>query len=296
VLRSQQRRLTAGPDTTLRFPMVDGTGDILVGLLNRPANPGVCPLAVLIHGLTGCAESHYMFATAASLLARDMPVLRLSLRGAGASRSQCQQQYHAGRTEDLRAVIAQLPADLTRNGVVLVGYSLGANMLLKLLGEGTPAGVRAAVSVSAPIDLAETSRRMMSPRNFFYHRWIVARMKEEALGMPISPETRAIIQGVRTCYQFDDRFVAPRNGWASADEYYAVNSAVGFLDRIAVPTLVIHALDDPWIPATAYLSFDWRSNPYLTPLLPGRGGHVGFHGTGAEPWHDQCAARFFQSY
>jgi pimeloyl-ACP methyl ester carboxylesterase len=74
--------------------------------------------------------------------------------------------------------------------------------------------------------------------------------------------------------------------------YYTVNSAKGFLDRIRVPTLIIHALDDPWIPATAYRSMDWNANPCLTPLLPEHGGHVGFHDGQAETWTDQCLVRF----
>jgi hypothetical protein len=293
----QNFRLEDYPEKRLRFRMWDNTGDVLHGILNQPAEPGDFPLVVLVHGLTGCAESHYMRASAAILLRRGLSVIRLNLRGAGPSRSFCVEQYHAGRTEDLRAVLAQLPEELTRSGIVLVGYSLGANLVLKLLGEGTPERVIAAAAVSAPIDLNETSRRMMSRRNFLYHRRVVARMKEEVLGMPIPDAYRSIVQNVRNCYEFDDRFVAPRNGWSGADEYYEVNSVVRFMGRIGVPTLVIHALDDPWIPADAYLSFDWASNPCLTPLLPRHGGHVGFHGAGgSEPWHDLCLLEFLKGF
>jgi alpha/beta superfamily hydrolase len=140
--RSRLARSTA---EGLRFSMADGTGDVLLGLLNRPEGEAAPdkPLAVLVHGLTGCAESSYMLATASALLRRGYGVLRLNLRGAGPSRPLCRQQYHAGRTQDIRAVLAQLPADLTRSGIVLTGYSLGGNVVLKLLGEGTPPGVRA---------------------------------------------------------------------------------------------------------------------------------------------------------
>ena len=296
VLMRQRYRPEDHPQKQMRFRMPDGTGDVLHATLNQPAEPAAdLPLAVLVHGLTGCTESHYMRATAAVLLRRGMRVLRVNLRGAGPSRPFCQEQYHAGRTEDLRSVLAQIPEPLTRSGIVLVGYSLGANLTLKLLGEGTPAGVVAAAAVSAPIDLSETSRRMMSRRNFFYHRRVVARMKEEVLGMPIPEQYKAAVRKVRNCYEFDDRFTAPRNGWRSADEYHQVNSAVRFMGGIRVPTLVIHALDDPWIPADAYLSFDWNSNPGLTPLLPRSGGHVGFHGAGADPWHDQCLVKFLEA-
>jgi predicted alpha/beta-fold hydrolase len=113
------------------------------------------PLAILIHGLTGDEDGAYMHATATALLAAGLPVLRLNLRGAGASRPLCRGTYHAGRSEDLRAVVARLPSDLARDGVVLVGYSLGANMVLKFLGERDCAvPVRAAAAISS-----------ISPRN-----------------------------------------------------------------------------------------------------------------------------------
>ncbi|EWY38902.1 alpha/beta hydrolase [Skermanella stibiiresistens SB22] len=283
------------PEKRMRFRMLDGTGDVLHATLNWPAEPsGDLPLAVLVHGVTGDTESHYMRASAAVLLRRGLAVLRLNLRGAGPSQPFCVEQYHAGRTEDLRMVLAQIAAHLTRHGIVLIGFSLGANLTLKMLGEGTPERVIAAAAVSAPIDLAETSRRMMSRRNFFYHRRVVARMKEEVLGMPVPESYKAIVRQVRNCREFDERFVAPRHGWSGADEYHEVNSAVRFMGRIRVPTLVIHALDDPWIPADAYLGFDWGSNPWLTSLLPRGGGHVGFHGAGADPWHDQCIVSFLK--
>jgi hypothetical protein len=297
VLLRQTFPLEDFPEKRLRFRMPDLSGDVLHGILNRPAEPRGLPLIVLVHGLTGCAESHYMRASAAILLRRGFTVMRLNLRGAGPSRPFCVEQYHAGRSEDLLAVLAQLPEQLTGSGVVLIGYSLGANQVLKLLGEGAPESVIAAAAISAPIDLAETSRRMMSRRNYIYHRRIVARMKEEVLGMPIPDIFRPIVQGVRTCYEFDDRFVAPRNGWKSADEYHQVNSAVRYMDDIRVPTLVIHALDDPWIPGDAYLNYDWAANPRLTPLLPRRGGHVGFHGAdGPDPWHDRCVLEFLKGF
>ncbi|MGH6958968.1 MAG: alpha/beta fold hydrolase, partial [Dongiaceae bacterium] len=108
-LRSYLRRpspdLTPHAAETVEFTTADGSGDTLLATLNRPAAAAHRPLVVLIHGLTGCAESTYMLATARHLLDRGHPVLRLNLRGAGASRPRCRFQYHAGRSEDLRAVI-----------------------------------------------------------------------------------------------------------------------------------------------------------------------------------------------
>ena len=282
----------------LELPLADGSGDRLSARLERPPSGGEGPLVVLIHGLGGSEESAYLHASAAALLAAGRRVLRLNLRGAGPSRPLCAQQYHAGRTRDLHDALAALPPGLLEEGVVLVGFSLGGNMLLKFLSEIDADGVvRAAVSVSAPIDLAAASRRFLEPRNLVYHRYLLRGMQEEALGegAALTEEERRVIPEVRSILEFDERIVAPRNGYAGAADYYAKNHARQFLAAIPVTTLVIHALDDPWIPGEAYTSFDWSGNPKLVPLLPAGGGHVGFHGAGTRlPWHDRCIARLLE--
>ncbi len=286
--------LARWPHEPLLFPMPDGSGDRLLGFVHRLANP-TRPTVLLVHGLAGSSESSYMRATAAHLLGLGHQVLRLNLRGAGASRDLCRLQYHAGRTEDLASVIAQLPADLLRDGIGLVGYSLGGNAVLKLMGEGRDLPIRAAASVSAPIDLSAAAHRFLAPRNLLYHRWMLARMKREALagGASIADDEREAVLSARSVIQFDDRFVAPRNGFASADDYYARCSALGFLATIRVPSLAIHADDDPWIPSSAYRRWDWSANPMLTPALTKGGGHVGYHAAGdAVTWYDRKIAAF----
>ena len=268
-----------------------GDGDALAARLHRTGADR--PLAVLIHGLAGTEESLYVQATAAQLLASGFPVLRLNLRGAGPSQPRCRGQYHAGRSEDLRLALAALPADLTGVGIVLVGYSLGANMLLKFLGEGAAPPVRAAAAISAPIDLAAAATRLVAPRNRLYQSWLLAKMRSEAFAGNISGSERQAVSSARTVIEFDDRYVAPRNGFASGADYYARCSAEQFLRRIEVPTLVVQATNDPWIPMPAYERVDWAANPALTPLFAA-GGHVGFHGAGSDvAWHDRAIVPFF---
>jgi predicted alpha/beta-fold hydrolase len=294
-LRQPVCDLSAFPAKRLELPMQDG--DRLLGDLNMPGATVEKPLVVLIHGLTGCSTGTYMLVSARHLLQQGFPVLRLTLRGAGPTRGLCRAQYHAGRTQDFREALAALPAALSARGIVAVGYSLGANMLLKYLGEqGADGPVRAAAAISAPIDLAAASLYLRRRRNRLYHGWLIRRMQEEALaGQRLSAAEQATVRSIRSVYAFDDRFVAPRNGFAGADDYYARCSALGFLPAIAVPTLVIHALDDPWIPGAAYRAVDWPANRHLVPLLPAQGGHVGFHGSGTRlPWHDRCLAIFLQ--
>lgn len=292
--------LSPWPGRRLELPLGDDSGDRLAAMLHEPDAGPERPLAVLIHGLTGCEDSSYIRASARHLLEQGYPVLRLNLRGAGPSRPLCRFQYHAGRSEDLRDALRVLGTQVTglaARGLVLVGYSLGANMLLKFLAEhagGLP--LRAAASVSAPIDLKATQERMMAPRNALYHRYLLDRMKAESLDAAagLGESQRRAIEGTRSIYQFDDVVVAPRGGFDGAEDYYRRSSARRFLADVGVPTLMIHAMDDPWIPGRLYRQVDWAVNRKLLPLLAASGGHVGFHGRGSPaPWHDRCIARFF---
>ncbi|NBB84322.1 MAG: hypothetical protein GVY28_13070, partial [Alphaproteobacteria bacterium] len=280
ILRSLGRPppdLSAWPADTLWFTMTDGTGDRLIGRWHRPPRPTGRPLALLIHGLTGCEDSLYLLSLARTLLSAGHPVLRLNLRGAGPSRPVCKAQYHAGRSEDLAAVLDQLPAAARADGVVAAAFALGANMLLKHLGEaGADSPLIAAAAVSAPIDLKATQVRMMAPRNRVYHRWLLKRMVAEATAPAAdwTEQEKRRARHIRTVYAFDDAFVAPKGGFGTAEVYYARCSAERFLPAIRTPTLVIHALDDPWIPPDAYQRQNWPTLPALTPRLTPRGGHV----------------------
>ena len=294
--------LAPWPGRVLELPMRDDSGDRLVGILHDAGRSEGSTLAILIHGLTGCSESTYVLATARHLLERGFGVLRLNLRGAGPSRALCRWSYHAGRSQDIRDAIAALPPDIVGKGVVAVGYSLGGNVLLKLLGEngrasnGGRAPIRAAVAVSAPIALSSASRRFSAARNWLYQKHLLFNLKREMVrdNAPLDERQRAAAVGARTLYEFDDRVVAPVNGFMSAEDYYARSSSKGYLADVAVPALLIHADDDPWISAEDYAAVDWSANPNLLPLVPRGGGHVGFHGAGDPvPWHDRCIAQFF---
>jgi predicted alpha/beta-fold hydrolase len=297
-LRRTWYDLAPWPETRLELAMADG--DRLLGHLHTPERARAT--VVLIHGLTGCADSTYVRATAHHLLSAGYAVLRLNLRGAGPARPLCRLQYHAGRSDDLRQALRAFAVrrpDLAGGPLFAVGYSLGGNMLLKYLGEeGRAAPLQAAVAVSAPIDLRAASLCLMASRNRFYHGYLIGRMRAEALApsAALSAGERRAILTARTVYEYDDRFVAPRNGFADAEDYYRRSSAAGYLGAIATPTMIIHALDDPWVPAASYRSVEWRGQPALTPLLAPRGGHVGFHGVGSRvPWHDRCAKLFLDN-
>jgi predicted alpha/beta-fold hydrolase len=276
--------------------MADGSGDKLLGMLHNPEAEAARALVILIHGLTGSEDSVYVRASARHFLDLGYPVLRLNLRGAGPSQGHCRFRYHAGRSDDLRQVLGRMDGRLAGRGLLLVGYSLGGNLLLKYLGEaGRRAMVLGAVSISAPIDLDAARRAIMRPRNLLYHRYLLSRLKDETRSLPLDAAEQRELAAVRTLYEFDDRILAPRIGFAGAADYYRRSMALPYLADIAVPTLIIQAENDPWIPFPAYRDFAWPSNPRLVPLFARGGGHVGFHGRGTTiSWHDRCMAQFFE--
>lgn len=288
--------------TRIRLSLSDGSGDQLSAIFTAPSSDlaaSDAPLIVLVHGLGGSEDSNYVQVSAKHLVSQGYPVVQLSLRGAGPSRPLCRDQYHAGRSDDFRDALSELKRHgltapyLSRNGAVAVGYSLGGNMLLKYAAEHGQ--LRAVVSVSAPINLAAASHRILSPRNWVYHQYLLRRIKAEALGAPegLLDEERAAIPELKTILAFDDRFVAPHHGFQDAADYYEQNSASRFLSSIPIPTLLIHACDDPWIPIEDYRAFAWNQNPMLRPLFPRSGGHVGFHSKDDRvPWFDLRLSEF----
>ena len=287
-------KLEAWPGRRLYAETPDG--DRLSGMLHKTGESNG-RLVVLIHGLTGCEDSAYVRASARHFLENGFDVFRANLRGAGPSRADCWRMYHAGRSADLALWLSILDGEgFGTAGRFAVGYSLGANILLKYLAEaGGDARVDQAVAVSAPLDLAAASTRLEANRNRGYHRWLLRRMKADwhAGPLEISPEQAAVLEVAETIREFDNGVVAPMNGFRDAADYYASCASGPLLDRIAVPTLAIHADNDPWIPADAHRALG-QELPMVNILLSHGGGHVGFHGKGGR-WHDRCAMAFFNA-
>ena len=290
--------LSAWPSERLSFPLPDGGGDALVAVLHRPNRVTDRPLVILVHGLTGCEGSSYMLETTRSFLNLGYPVMRLNLRGAGPSRETCRRSYCGGSGDNVAAVLSALDMEEARRGVVLIGFSLGGTVMLHGLARYACAVPPIwAVTVSTPLDLAAVIRRLMSPRNVLYHRWLLVRMKEAVIGgaSEISPRQRAAVETARNIYEFDNAFTAPHHGFADADDYYARCSATGLLERIDIPMLLLHARNDPWIPATPYEDIARATPPNVTLMLTDDGGHVGFHDRRNDtPWYNTVIQAYLE--
>lgn len=293
-LAGEDADLDAWPMRDIKIDLPDG--DQLSARWHLPGEDTGRPTVVAIHGLAGDETSPYLMATTKHLLEVGFPVIRLNMRGAGPSRAHCRSTYHGGRSADLGYFFENLPKETTENGLCAIAYSLGGNILLKYLGEaGRDTPLLGAVSVSAPIVLAESANYFMRPRNRGYQIWLLDKLKRGILPSLEGTPWKQVVLDCRSIPEFDEKFVAPVNGFKNAEDYWQQSSAISFLPKIDVPTLVIHARDDPWIPEKSYDSFDWASNPHLHLLMPDGGGHVGFHSSDHRiPWHDRCAISWFR--
>ena len=290
-----------GPTARLAIPTSDGTGDELAADLFLPERETPDrPLVVLLHGLGGDAESAYMRGCLSDLLAGGLRVVALNFRGAGRSHETCGNYLHPGRTGDVRALLTYLEEDTERDlfdqGVILCGFSLGGSILLKALATADPGvlnGVRAAVTVSAPLNLAECSRRLGLLRNHVYEAFLLKKMRDQIHLSPggVSDDELAAVDSAGTVREFDETFTAPRRGFDSVEAYYREDSAGHRLDDIEIPTLLLVAEDDPFVPRETYDEFDWSARPHLVKCRTPTGGHTGFVCTDGPLYHSRCVMR-----
>lgn len=294
---AQTHAYPSSPPTSVRerleVPTSDESGDRLIATLEVPQRKHDGPLVVLLHGLTGSCDSPYVRTCAEFLREAGLATLAVNARGCGDSAATCRRIHHPARTRDLRdvldAVTESRHASLCRDGLVLVGMSLGGDTILRLLGEGTDHDVRAAVAVSPTIALAETTA-LVESQWIPYARLMLRWMKDEFL-RPTSVLTdreRAAVRAAGSITELHERFTAPHFGLLDAAAFYDSCSPLPVLPRVAVPTLVLHAEDDPIVPRTAYDDVDWNRCPELIPGLVERGGHVGFAQSAGPPWHHAC--------
>jgi predicted alpha/beta-fold hydrolase len=259
-----------------------GDGDSLLLHENTPRRwRSGEPMALLIHGLTGCHASTHMQRIAARLLDRGVRTFRIDLRGAGEGIALARGCYHAGRSEDVRAALAYLHALEPSSPLWLAGVSLGGNVSLKLAGElpehPVPGLARVAV-INPPIDLARCSQLLEKPRNRFYElRFLRELVKSAQTRQRLFPDLPPLCLPRRlTVRLFDDLYTAPRNGFAGVADYYRRASSFPLIDRISVPTLILTARDDPFVAVEPFEELPATSHLHLH--IARHGGHVGFVG------------------
>ena len=272
---------------TERWDMEDGDFVDIVRLSAPPASPRL----LVLHGLEGAPRSHYARGLFLEAARRRWAADLLVFRGCGGELNRAARFYHSGETGDLDVVARRLLSDDPDSPLVIAGVSLGGNVLLKWLGEladAIPDRVVAAAAVSVPYDLERASRHIDRGFSRVYQHHFLQSLRRKALAkLERYPSlvSRAKIEAARTLYDFDDVVTAPVHGFADAHDYYSRSSSIGFLTRIRVPTLLLSAFDDPFLPPEVLedVARIAATNPLLETDFPQTGGHVGFV-SGANPW------------
>jgi predicted alpha/beta-fold hydrolase len=269
-VRDQERIFQTGPDVKV------------LGHCRWQQNPTAHPTLVIWHGIEGSSESTYMLSIAQKLFSVGFNVIRMNLRTCGGTEHLTPTIYHGGLTEDLRAVVTELIEQDGLSRLCLVGVSLGGNLVLKLAGEygdEAPTEVIAACAVSPSIDLEASAQLILKRSNWLYQQDFVRRLKQRLrVKHKLFPDQYDIseLSSVKTLREFDDRYTSRAHGFNGADDYYYRASAIRVIDCIRIPTLIVHAEDDPFIPFEPMLHPALIDNPYILLVATKKGGHVAF--------------------
>ncbi len=257
-------------------------------------------LVVVTHGLEGNSRRAYVAGMARAANRRGWDALAWNFRGCSGEPNRLCRSYHSGATEDLAAVVARAARDGAYDRVAVVGFSLGGNLTLKYLGElgAAPGLVCGGAGLSVPCDLRAAAMKMAGPACAFYMRRFLqdmgGKMREKARQFPGSLDLSAL-EGMTTFQQFDDAFTGPMHGFQDAEDYWAKCSAKRFLPRIRVPTLVLNALDDPFLAPECFPFAEATANDHVTLDAPSLGGHVGFVSAGADYWSERRTIEFLSA-
>jgi predicted alpha/beta-fold hydrolase len=297
------RRFRAGDRTgdEERLFEVEPGSQVLARCRWQP-NPTEQPTQVMWHGMEGSTASSYMLATADRMFRAGFNVVRVNYRNCGGTEHLSPTLYHGGLTSDLRVVINELIARDHLSRLFVAGFSLGGNMVLKLAGEygdDPPPEVKAICAVSPSIDLRASTNLIARRRNWIYQQDFLRRLKQRIkVKERLFPDVydSKLLRGIRSVEQFDNRYVAPHFGFADANDYYAKSSSRPLIGRIRIPTLIIHAKDDPFIPFDPLRDPSIAANPYVLLLATERGGHVAFVSANAGEdrfWAESRLVEFF---
>jgi uncharacterized protein len=270
------------PPTEERLFQVDSESQLLAHCHWQPCNRSEAPVMVIVHGLEGSSDSDYARGVAETAFTRGYNAIRINQRNCGDSEALTPTLYNSGMSSDYRAVCDEL---VDRDGfkqIFFSGYSMGGNLVLKMGGEyreGFPPALRGICAICPALDLAACANALERWDNYFYQRRFVIglleRYRRKAMSLPDRYRQNGF-GAIRTVRQFDDAITAPNAGYRDAQEYYETASAKRVLKHLQVPTLIITAKDDPFVPYPSILAAGAEKNPKITLIAPKHGGHCAF--------------------
>jgi predicted alpha/beta-fold hydrolase len=297
---AKARAFPALPPAEDRLFRVAPDSQVLARCYWQPSRAGR-PTLLALHGLEGSSDVRYMRGLAEKAFQRGWNAVLLNQRNCGGTEHLSPTLYHSGLTDDPRAVIRALITDDRIGPIGIVGYSLGGNLTMKLAGElaATPdLPVRAVVAVCPTIDLDRCVRAIERRANVAYQwnfvRNLRARMRRKAAVWPgvfdLEPLGRSW-----TIRRFDEVYTAPHHGFAGATDYYTRASAMRVVDAVRIPTLIVSAADDPFVPPDQFFHPAVTGNPSIVCRIEPHGGHCGFIAAASpadQYWAEQTTVAF----
>jgi predicted alpha/beta-fold hydrolase len=242
---------------------------------------GTSRIVILSHGLEGSSNKAYMKGMAKVFNDHGIDALCWNYRGCGSKMNDRPKLYHSGATYDLKTVIEHAIIKGYKK-IILIGFSLGGNITLKYVGENgisIPKQIVAAIAFSTPIDLDAGCTQISKPGNWMYAKRFMIKLKRKIRLKQKQFPNKFKLNGlneINNIRSFDDIYTGPIHGFADADEYYNKCSSINFLKNITIPTLIVNAQNDPFLPEECY-PYDLASqNSNITFEAPVHGGHVGF--------------------
>ncbi|MEJ7646672.1 MAG: alpha/beta fold hydrolase [Chryseolinea sp.] len=235
-------------------------------------------IVIISHGLEGNSTRAYMKGMARAFFRQRYDVVTWNFRGCSGDVNKQLRFYHSGATEDLEAVIKHV-MKRPYETLYLIGFSLGGNLTLKYLGEGNvPSIVKKAAVFSVPLDLHGSCLKLSTPSNRVYAKRFLENLKKKVMSKAALMKglDTSAIDDIKTILEFDDRYTAPLHGYLNALDYYQRCSSLYFLKKIRVPSLIVNALNDPFLSDSCFPTALVTENPALTLEVPRFGGHVGF--------------------
>ncbi|GAB6110397.1 YheT family hydrolase [Desulfomicrobium salsuginis] len=260
-------------------------------------------LTLVLHGLEGHSRSKYVLGMARAARHHGLDVLAMNHRSCGGELNRKPTMYHSGWTRDLHEVLLMVESLGRYRSVDLVGFSLGANVVLKYLGEDpaqVPGIVRRAVALSVPCDLEDAAGALERPECAIYMRYLLDLLRKKIIRKSrVFPGVFDLtdMHRLRTFRQFDDRFTAPMHGFRDALDYWRRSSSRQFLGNIEHRTCLINAANDPFLGPRCFPVDEVRASQTVSMVMPQTGGHVGFVGSGSPGWmywSEWMAMRFVQ--
>jgi hypothetical protein len=257
-------------------------------------------LLIISHGLEGSSDRPYVKGLARAAFHKGFDVLAWNFRGCGGEINRQLRFYHSGATDDLETVIHHAVSTNRYDEIALSGFSLGGNLTLKYLGERSVRElITRAVIFSAPIHLQSSCAKISEPSNWIYaNRFLKSLKRKVLLKHQLYPQLDVSrLDAIKTIETFDDRYTAPLHGFANAAEYYDRNSSIHFIPEIKIPTLIINAMNDPFLSQKCFPVKEFRQHKTVRLETPLRGGHVGFaqFAKGGLYWSEERAMHFIET-